>query len=65
MDEYLRDAIHMYNLYRGNTESGSPSDIAFENLWMIFDPDELVYCHLQKPQGTVKVYSSDKKEEDV
>lgn len=65
LDVYLKEATKLYNVYRGTAGSEIPREIAFENLWMIFDPDDLVYCHAQKPQGTVKVHVSDKEDSNA
>lgn len=60
LDVYLKETTKLYNIYRGTAGSEIPLEIAFKNLWMIFDPDDLVYCHAQKPRGMVKVHASDK-----
>lgn len=59
LDVYLKKDVRLYNSYRGAGGCEIPHEITFENLWMIFGPDDLVYCHAQKPHGTVKVRVSD------
>ncbi|KAK3331865.1 hypothetical protein B0T19DRAFT_354221 [Cercophora scortea] len=40
IDKYLGKEIHLYERLR----EGKESHIAFENLWMLFDANETIYC---------------------
>lgn len=53
MDKYLRKELDLYEYYT----KAARERISFENLWMLFDPDELIYCHSQKP--AMEIPSSD------
>lgn len=56
LDKYLGNEV---SLHKGYSE-GWLQDIAFENLWMLFDTGELIYCHSQKRDGTLPtIYNGD------
>lgn len=51
LDKYLGNEISLYKGY--STGRLRLREIAFENLWMLFDTGELIYCHSQKRDGTL------------
>lgn len=56
LDKYLDKEISLYKGY----STGQLEEIDFESLWMLFDTNELIYCHAQQRDGTLpKIYNAD------
>jgi hypothetical protein len=56
LDKYLKEDISLFEQYK----AGTKTTVTFENLWMLFDVGETIFCPARRGDATIPNPKSDK-----